>query len=128
MRVYALSPEAVAELPMAGVPIAVPRRRRSVVPIAAAVAAVLVITVIAWWIWPANRSSSTPPAAVAAATTSILQPLVTPRMSIVVLPFANLSDDREQQYFADGVTERPDNRSVAHRKQFRDFAQYCVHL
>jgi TolB-like protein/Flp pilus assembly protein TadD len=28
-----------------------------------------------------------------------------PRMSIVVLPFANLSDDREQQYFADGITE-----------------------
>jgi len=26
-------------------------------------------------------------------------------MSIVVLPFANLSDDREQQYFADGITE-----------------------
>src|SRR6266478_468749 len=30
---------------------------------------------------------------------------VTPRLSIVVLPFSNLSDDREQQYFADGITE-----------------------
>jgi TolB-like protein/DNA-binding winged helix-turn-helix (wHTH) protein len=28
-----------------------------------------------------------------------------PRLSIVVLPFANLSDDRDQQYFADGITE-----------------------
>jgi TolB-like protein/Flp pilus assembly protein TadD len=28
-----------------------------------------------------------------------------PRLSIVVLPFINLSDDREQQYFADGITE-----------------------
>jgi TolB-like protein len=27
------------------------------------------------------------------------------RLSIVVLPFASLSDDREQQYFADGITE-----------------------
>src|SRR5262249_33813573 len=27
------------------------------------------------------------------------------RLSIVVLPFANLSDDREQQYFADGITD-----------------------
>ena len=27
-----------------------------------------------------------------------------PRLSIVVLPFTNLSDDPEQQYFADGVT------------------------
>jgi TolB-like protein/tetratricopeptide (TPR) repeat protein len=33
-------------------------------------------------------------------------PLVAaPRLSIVVLPFTNLSDDREQQYFADGITE-----------------------
>jgi adenylate cyclase len=37
-------------------------------------------------------------AAVAAETTG-------PRLSIVVLPFANLSNDPEQQYFADGVTE-----------------------
>jgi TolB-like protein/class 3 adenylate cyclase len=28
-----------------------------------------------------------------------------PRLSIVVLPFANLSNDREQQYFADGIAE-----------------------
>ena len=32
-------------------------------------------------------------------------PAAAPRLSIVVLPFANLSDDREQQYFADGITE-----------------------
>ena len=32
-------------------------------------------------------------------------PVVAPRLSIVVLPFTNLSDDREQQYFADGITE-----------------------
>jgi adenylate cyclase len=33
------------------------------------------------------------------------QPAVAPRLSIVVLPFANLSNDPEQQYFADGITE-----------------------
>ena len=27
------------------------------------------------------------------------------RLSIVVLPFANLSNDPDQQYFADGITE-----------------------
>jgi adenylate cyclase len=59
VRVYALRPKAVADLPTP-----------SVVP--------------------------TPP---------IFQPAVAPRLSIVVLPFANLSDDREQQYFADGITE-----------------------
>jgi adenylate cyclase len=34
-----------------------------------------------------------------------MEPAVAPRLSIVVLPFANLSNDPEQQYFADGVTE-----------------------
>jgi TolB-like protein/class 3 adenylate cyclase/Flp pilus assembly protein TadD len=29
----------------------------------------------------------------------------TPRLSIVVLPFANLSSDPEQEYFADGITD-----------------------
>jgi adenylate cyclase len=45
---------------------------------------------------PAPRA---PPAA------SISPPAIAPRLSIVVLPFANLSDDREQQYFADAITE-----------------------
>src|SRR6516225_445146 len=35
----------------------------------------------------------------------ISQPAVAPRLSIVVLPFTNLSKDPEQQYFADGITE-----------------------
>jgi adenylate cyclase len=59
VRVYALPPEGIAELP----------------------------------------ASSAPPAK------AVLQPGVAPRLSIVVLPFTNLSDDREQQYFADGITE-----------------------
>jgi adenylate cyclase len=43
--------------------------------------------------------SSTPAAA------SISPLAVAPRLSIVVLPFGNLSNDPEQQYFADGITE-----------------------
>ena len=43
--------------------------------------------------------ASAPPAAL------ISKPAAAPRLSIVVLPFTNLSDDREQQYFADGITE-----------------------
>jgi len=43
------------------------------------------------------------PAPSAPSTTPVLP--VAPRLSIVVLPFANLSNDPEQQYFADGITE-----------------------
>jgi adenylate cyclase len=59
VRVYALRPETIAELP----------------------------------------ASSGPPAK------TIHQQVVAPRLSIVVLPFANLSNDPEQQYFTDGITE-----------------------
>jgi adenylate cyclase len=40
----------------------------------------------------------------ASSTVSGSPPVAAPRLSIVVLPFTNLSDDREQQYFADGIT------------------------
>jgi TolB-like protein len=53
----------------------------------------------------APPSASTPQPPVAPPSASTPQPPVAPRLSIVVLPFTNLSDDREQQYFADGITE-----------------------
>ena len=40
-----------------------------------------------------------------AASPPVSPPAAAPRLSIVVLPFANLSNDPEQQYFADGITE-----------------------
>src|SRR5271169_4961859 len=45
------------------------------------------------------------PMASVSPTTLSSPPVAGPRLSIVVLPFTNLSDDREQQYFADGITE-----------------------
>jgi len=44
-------------------------------------------------------------AATVSSSASSSPPVAAPRLSIVVLPFTNLSDDREQQYFADGITE-----------------------
>ena len=106
VRVYAWRPEAVAELPSTSAPTSAPRQRRgTVLAIAAAVAAALVIGVSVWWMWPGMRSASTVPMASAPTATSISQPVVAPRLSIVVLPFANLSNDPDQQYFADGITE-----------------------
>jgi adenylate cyclase len=103
VRVYALRPEAVSELPISGTPIATPRRQGRIISVIAAVATVLILSVVAWWVWPMTGSS--PTSSSGAANTAILQPVVPPRLSIVVLPFANLSNDPDQQYFADGVAE-----------------------
>jgi TolB-like protein len=97
VRVHALRLEdrSAAREPIAG--------RRGFIGIAMGVAALvaLVVAAGAWWLWPATKSS--PPAMVA--STSIAQPLAAPRLSIVVLPFANLSSDPDQQFLADGITD-----------------------
>jgi class 3 adenylate cyclase/ankyrin repeat protein len=68
VRVFALRPEAVAELPPASAFVRAPRRSRMVpVAMATAAAAALVIAVISWWVWPATRSSQSPPAAIGSA-------------------------------------------------------------
>jgi len=103
VRVFALWPEAIADLPATGFPETIPRRR-SMARVAApsVVVAVLVIATGAWWLWPATKPA---PTTALASSTSAAQPLVAPRLSIVVLPFSNLSNDPDQQYFADGITE-----------------------
>lgn len=53
---------------------------------------------LAAWRWPANLS---PPAA----AISQAAPQATAKPSIAVLPFDNMSQDPEQGYFADGITE-----------------------
>jgi len=96
-----------------GLPARVSRHGRAVISTAAL--AVLIIVCIAWRFWPAadvlarkpteQAAASAKPLPTGPAAASISQPFVAPRLSIVVLPFANLSNDPEQQYFADGITE-----------------------
>jgi class 3 adenylate cyclase len=129
VRIYALPPEAVADLPASGVPPEARRRRRTTLAtMAAAGTAVLVIAFSAWWLWPAMRSSPTLAVTGAPAATSISQPAVAPRLSIVVLPFANLNNDPEQQYFADAVTEDLTTDMSRIDRQFRNLTQYRVQL
>jgi adenylate cyclase len=53
-----------------------------------------------WWLWSGRHSGPE-----VSAVSSSTQPFSAPRLSIVVLPFANLSNDPEQEYFADGITD-----------------------
>jgi adenylate cyclase len=108
VRVFALRPETTAELRKPDTPVAVQRRRRRIILpyVATGAAALLLMAAVAWWVWPFAKTISAPAAPLATSTTtSIAQPLAAPRLSIVVLPFANLSNDPDQQYFADGMTE-----------------------
>jgi adenylate cyclase len=72
------------------------KKRSALMPLAATLAGLpVLIGGGAWWFVSANR-----PAAGASNA-----PTEAARLSIVVLPFANLSNDPAQDYFADGVTE-----------------------
>jgi TolB-like protein len=70
-------------------------------------ALILIIAGLGWRFWPSTTSSPTSPTVGTSAQTKppVSEPVVAPRLSIVVLPFNNLSNDPEQQYFVDGVTE-----------------------
>jgi adenylate cyclase len=74
-----------------------PRKRRfGLAPLAAALAALLVVIGGgAWWFLNANRPTSVATKAPAEAA----------RLSIVVLPFANLSGDPGQDYLVDALTD-----------------------
>lgn len=73
------------------------RFRKPLVAVAA-VGTVLSGLVGYWTTWRVVRDGTTAPAAATADRTGSLK-------TIAVLPFANLSDDKANEYFADGVTE-----------------------
>jgi class 3 adenylate cyclase len=85
------------------------RRRTGTIGLAstAGVLAVAAVAIAAWWAWPRVNppavTAETPPTAASAATG--VDAKSAPRLSIVVLPFSNLSNDPEQEYFADGITD-----------------------
>jgi TolB-like protein len=58
-----------------------------------------------WYFLFANRSTTVATSALAPVPTNTVAPAKAARFSLVVLPFANLSNDPSQDYFADGITE-----------------------
>jgi TolB-like protein/DNA-binding winged helix-turn-helix (wHTH) protein len=87
---------AAEDVRVEGAKFAAPNKPSALLPLAIGIAALLVlIGGVAWWFLDVNR-----PAAVASKA-----PAEAARLSIVVLPFTNLSNDPARDYFADGVTE-----------------------
>ncbi len=66
------------------------KRRLGSVPLAAAIAALVLLAAVSSWFLLAGR---------------LTKPAQAGHLSLVALPFANLSGDPSQDYFADGVTE-----------------------
>ena len=82
-----------------------PARRLARARVLAPAALVLIAAGVAgWWLWPGPGSQQRPLRG-QSEIASTVQPNAAPRLSIVVLPFANLSNDPQQEYFADGITE-----------------------
>jgi adenylate cyclase len=74
-----------------------PLSKRPSTMLAAGIVAFIVIALGAGYFLIANRIATAVPTAAA--------PAAPARLSIVVLPFTNLSNDPSQDYFADGITE-----------------------
>src|SRR5271165_1253635 len=74
-----------------------PKPRPALLPLIAGTVALIVIAGGAWYFLAGNRS--------APAVATAPPPPKAAHLSVVVLPFTNLSGDPAQDYFADGVTE-----------------------
>jgi adenylate cyclase len=115
VRVYAMDAAAVGSVPLvwAAAQITSGRSGSSTKPLLFAtsiIAAIGIAVAGVWWQWP-QRVSPTSVVQAPAATgrqgspATAIASTAAPRLSIVVLPFTNLSNDPDQEYFVDGITD-----------------------
>ncbi len=99
VRAYALTPTAIATVTAVSPPATAKARVMSSRWPALAAALALALLAVGAFAWRAGYA----PRFMAAYVDDKLANA--PRLSIVVLPFENLSGDKEQDYFADGITD-----------------------
>jgi TolB-like protein len=110
VRSYAMSAAAVAmTAPAADVQPGPPRPRSGRVrTIFAGSLGAIAIGMAAWWAMPNRNSpnlSTEAPAAAGPHSPAVVVGASVRRLSIVVLPFVNLSNNPDQEYFADAITD-----------------------
>jgi TolB-like protein/class 3 adenylate cyclase len=111
VRIYALGPEKIANLPTDNPPSEMPRKGWG--RFAAVLAAASMCAAALWTAWqylapPRSEATITQPSLSSIPAASVVGPVSqanVPRLSIVVLPFTNTAPDSEQEYFAEGMTE-----------------------
>lgn len=106
--VYAMSVAAIAATEPAAAPVGGRSGRSRRNPgIGIAFAAIVLLTALAgWWMWlRLGPSSDKMPVQSSAPLRAVGAQAPAPRLSIVVLPFENLSQNPDQDYFADSITE-----------------------
>jgi TolB-like protein/class 3 adenylate cyclase len=106
IRVYSLQVgvPAVAKPAAPAGPVA-PKGRSSLARLAAGIVAFIVVAGGAWWLLEANRPAAVATKSPTLVASNVTTPAEARHLSLVVLPFANLSNDPSQDYFADGITE-----------------------
>jgi adenylate cyclase len=111
VRIYALGLEKIVGLPSDSPSSVIPKSRWGWYTAAIAVGSVCAVAM--WMVWPnlarlPGQVTGTQTALPGTPAASVAEPIVQanpPRLSIVVLPFANTALDSEQEYFAEGMTE-----------------------